>query len=157
MSGIKGRKTQAPAASNAHARLASTLTNADSKKGGAYEAPIRIFTLNKVKYRNDDTFPFELLCDVPRTVKKALEALNMSKVAGETATTDDSKDGGPSESSQTEPKQNELLRFLKYNESGFNNLVVYLFWIIVSEWFNDYDSIRFTPEFIRKVRDALYE
>lgn len=153
MAGKKG-PSQTPAASNVHARLATTLTNAESKKGIVYEAPIRMFPLNKVRYRGDDKFPFELLCDVPRTIKKSLEALNMSKVAGGDG--EEAKNGS-SEVPGAAQKGNELLKFLKFNESGFNNLVVYLFWIIVSEWFNDFESISFTPEFITKVREALYE
>ena len=50
-----------------------------------------------------------------------------------------------------------MIKFLKYNESGFNNLVVYLFWIVISDWFNDYDHISFPQEFIAEVRHALTE
>ena len=54
-------------------------------------------------------------------------------------------------------KHNELFKFLKYNESGFNNMVVYLFWIVISDWFNDNDNISFPHEFITEVRHALTE
>lgn len=57
-----------------------------------------------------------------------------------------------------DPKnENELLRFLHFNESGFNNLVVYLFWIVIAGWFTDYNHLSFPDEFIRKVRSALCE
>lgn len=39
-----------------------------------------MYPLTKVRYTKDEKFPFELLCDVPRTVKKSLEALNMSQI-----------------------------------------------------------------------------
>jgi len=42
-------------------------------------------------------------------------------------------------------KNNELIRFLECNESGFNNLVVYMFWIIFSQWLNDNEQFQFTP------------
>jgi len=113
-----------------------------------------MYPLNKVIYRDDLKLPFELLCDVPRTIKKSLEALNMSKILGESGSDDgfgmqglsqvfatDGKKGGSF--STEDRKSNELFKFLKYNESGFNNLVVYLFWIIISDWFND-DHISFT-------------
>ena len=41
--------------------------------------------MNKVRYPGDEKFPFELLVDVPRTVKKSLEALNMKKIYGHQA------------------------------------------------------------------------
>ena len=46
----------------------------NSKKGPAatpVEAPIKMYPLNKVRYNGDEKFPFELLCDVPRTTRKA--------------------------------------------------------------------------------------
>ena len=49
------------------------------------------------------------------------------------------------------------MKFLKYNESGFHNLTVYLFWIVVSDWFTDNDLISFPQEFIMEVRNALTE
>ena len=57
-------------------------TTADAKKQSQtpYEQPIRMYPLNKVRYNNDEMFPFELLCDVPRSVKKALEAINLSTI-----------------------------------------------------------------------------
>ena len=52
-------------------------------------------------------------------------------------------------------KENELQNFVKNNESGFNNLLVYLFWIVVSFLFNDFDHISFPMEFIEEVRQVM--
>ena len=49
-------------------------------------------------------------------------------------------------------KKNELEKFVKYNESGFNNMIVYLFWIVVSYLFKDFDHISFPEEFINEIR-----
>ena len=91
----------------------------------------------------------------------------MSKIVGETGCDDGFGMQGPSQVfgsdckkggsfSIEDRKSNELLKFLKFNESGFNNLVVYLFWLILSDWFNE-DHICFTQDFIRQVREALRE
>ena len=55
----------------------------------------------------------------------------------------------------TDGKDNEFEIFLQYNESGVNNIVVYLFWLTVSVVFNDFDHISFPKEFIDEVRIAL--
>ena len=49
-------------------------------------------------------------------------------------------------------KKNELEKFVKYNESGLNNVIVYLFWIVVSSLFNDFDHISYPEEFINEIR-----
>ena len=41
-----------------------------------------MYPLNKVRYNHDRKLPFELLCDVPRTIKKSLEAMNMRRIPG---------------------------------------------------------------------------
>ena len=41
-----------------------------------------MYPLSKVHYNNDHKFPFELVCDVPRIIKKSLEAINMRKIPG---------------------------------------------------------------------------
>ena len=55
--------------------------------------------------------------------------------------------------------ENELLRFYKNNQSGVCNIVVYLFWILMSILFQDQsEEIRyctFPDEFMDKVRKAL--
>lgn len=44
-------------------------TTADAKKGaGANEAPIKIYPLSKISYNGDNKFPFQVLCDVSRTI-----------------------------------------------------------------------------------------
>ena len=50
---------------------------------------------------------------------------------------------------------NELELFSKRNISGLSNVLVYLFWIILSSLFNDFDHISFPVEFIDEVRQAL--
>lgn len=55
-------------------------TTADAKKGINHEAPIKMYALNKVRYHHDRKFPFELLCDVQRTVLKSIDALNMKQI-----------------------------------------------------------------------------
>lgn len=52
-------------------------------------------------------------------------------------------------------KENEFNIFLQCNESGVNNLIVYLFWITVSVVFKDSDHISFPKEFIDEVRVAF--
>ena len=53
-------------------------------------------------------------------------------------------------------KPNALLQFLAMNESGFNNMTVYLFWIIMHSWFgSEYPSLSFPEAFIQEVREAL--
>ena len=54
-------------------------------------------------------------------------------------------------------REGELRLFLKHNESGFQNLVVYLFWIIVSEWFNEQESQQFPDHFVGMLRESLCE
>ena len=39
-----------------------------------------VYPLKKVRYNDDFKFPFELLRDVPRTLKKSIEAMKMKKV-----------------------------------------------------------------------------
>ena len=39
-----------------------------------------VYPLKKVRYNDDFKFPFELLSDVPRTLKKSIEAMKMNKV-----------------------------------------------------------------------------
>jgi len=129
-----------------------------------------MYPINKVRYNNDNKFPFELLSDVPRTIKVALKALNMHKMPG--AATDSNqvteewhqqpalslpKGGFIFEKPPLKQKSNELLKFLAYNESAFNNVVVYLFWIVVSSWFSDFENLRFPTKFIKQVREALCE
>ena len=60
-------------------RLVNT-TAANTKKGAVAptEVPITMYPLNKVRYMNNNRLPMLVLCDVPRTVKKALEALNLN-------------------------------------------------------------------------------
>lgn len=41
-----------------------------------------MYTLGKVRYNGGRKFPFELASDVPRTIKKSLEAINMHKIPG---------------------------------------------------------------------------
>ena len=125
-----------------------------------------MYPLNKVRYNNDEVFPFELLCDVPRSVKKALEAINLSTIYAASKTQASKpyqEDGANAAINSTyyqadDPdRNNELLKFLQYNEYGFNNLVVYLFWIILSNWFSDYDHLNLPPAFLMKVREALHD
>ena len=44
---------------------------------------------------------------------------------------------------------------MRQNKSGFNNIVVYLFWIMVSDLFHSLDALSFSIEFIDSVRKAL--
>ena len=53
--------------------------------------------------------------------------------------------------------ENELVNFYRNNKSAVNNMVVYLFWILVSILFNDVDSISFPKEFIQEIRQELQE
>ena len=59
-----------------------TNTTADARKGNAFEAPIAKFPLAKIRYKDDNMFPFEVLCDVPRVAKKALDAINLNQIPG---------------------------------------------------------------------------
>lgn len=52
-------------------------------------------------------------------------------------------------------KTNELQLFVSNNFSALNNMLVYLFWIVISAVFTEKDQISFPVEFIDEVRQEL--
>ena len=81
---------------------------------------------------------------MPRILEKALRNINQTKLSRVSKSVKNEENEG-----------GELHNFVRYNESGLNNLLVYLFWIVVSFLFNDFDHISFTLEFIEEVRQVM--
>ena len=79
------------------------------------------FSLNKVRYYDDRKLPFELIKEMPRILEKALRNINQTKLSRVSKSVKNEENEG-----------GELHNFVRYNESGLNNLLVYLFWIVVS-------------------------
>lgn len=57
--------------------------------------------------------------------------------------------------SKIKTEKNEFKLFIKNNESGVTNIIVYLFWIVMSVLFNEVDALSFSQAFIEEVRQAL--
>ena len=128
------------------------------------EHDVIVYPLNKVRYKDDFKFPFELLCDVPRTLRKSIEAMKMKKVQ----VTQQSEHAGEFDREKTlgntlmtnfynsvsdfnalfsvtqkdtKKKSNELIKFLECNESGCHNMIVYLFWLVITSWYHEHHQI----------------
>ena len=102
------------------------------------EAPIKngiqIFKLEHIKYNDDRRLPFMVLKDVNKVMKDSLEAINFELLGQAMHTTD---------------IQNIFKKMISHNESSFNNLVVYVFWIIIGRWFAE---VNFTDKFMDELR-----
>ena len=97
--------------------------------------------MNKVRYYGDRKLPFQLLKDIPRILEKGMQTVNQHKF--------------DRIAKKQKAKTNELQKFVKNNQSGMNNILVYVFWIVVSTLFNDYEHISFPNEFMGEIRLAL--
>lgn len=102
----------------------------------AQRRAIAKFDLNKLRYYDDKKFPFRLLVDIPKLMKHTLDKIKESSF-------NQSKIG-----LRSVGMMEELQRFLDNNESGFANMVVYLFWITMSFMFTDTGHISFPKAFI---------
>ena len=48
-----------------------------------------------------------------------------------------------------------LKNFYKQNEAGMSNIVIYLFWIVHSVIFQDFDHMSFPTEFVDEIKQTL--
>ena len=75
-----------------------------------------------------------VLKDVNKVMKDSLEAINFELLGQAMHTTD---------------IQNIFKKMISHNESSFNNIVVYVFWIIIGRWFAE---VKFTHKFMEELR-----
>ena len=85
-----------------------------------------------------------LASNVPEILAQSLKSVNMKHL-----------DFTQNQLSKIKTEKNEFKLFIKNNESGVTNIVVYLFWIVMSVLFNEVDALSFSQAFIEEVRQAL--
>lgn len=85
-----------------------------------------------------------LASNVPEILAQSLKSVNMKHL-----------DFTQNQLSKIKTEKNEFKLFINNNESGVTNIVVYLFWIVMSVLFNEVDALSFSQAFIEEVRQAL--
>ena len=108
-----------------------------------HKSEVERYEVSDVQYRGVKSFPFKLLGDLPRIFMDNILPVMKFRYS----VTD--KSGRK----LAKFRDNELIRFVKFNESGIANLVVYLFWIVVQVFFQDHkEQINLTKEFIDEIK-----
>ena len=102
---------------------------------------IASYQLSSVRYYDDHKLPFQLLQDISEIIEShTIPNLNFKGLG---------KKAGPNTNGSN---KSEFQNFYAFNKSGIHNMVIYLFWEVLSVFFSE---ICFPSEFIDEVKQEF--